>query len=254
MAVNFCHCFSENSQHNQAMYRSSPLFKFASMESGAKDYLFAFKAGKMVLNGKLVSPIKEKRGLIFIQNQDEILHFCWMNRYTDEIEDDLIILPGDAEFIELPQCKTGRAFVLKFRNSTKRLFFWSQEPIAEGDKNKVDFATKINDLIMNQENRLTSQTRVKNSLRELLSSEQGTQKLANLFGNSNKSNPLMRLLSLYSSNMEKMGKKQNSGKDISARNSLTSKSNVELTKSNTRDILNDVQSYQPQIHGEFLLL
>lgn len=39
---------------------------------------------------------------------------------------DLIIFPDDCEFKRVPQCTTGRVYVLKFKAGSKRLFFWMQ--------------------------------------------------------------------------------------------------------------------------------
>ena len=41
-------------------------------------------------------------------------------------QDDLIIFPDDVEFKAVPACTTGRVFVLKFKTSNKRMFFWMQ--------------------------------------------------------------------------------------------------------------------------------
>ena len=48
---------------------------------------------------------------------------------------DFIIFPGDAEMKRVPQCTTGRVFLLKFRDSTtRRFFYWLQEPKEEKDE------------------------------------------------------------------------------------------------------------------------
>lgn len=39
---------------------------------------------------------------------------------------DLIIFPDDVEFKHVPQCTTGRVYVLKFKSSQRKLFFWMQ--------------------------------------------------------------------------------------------------------------------------------
>ena len=49
-------------------------------------------------------------------------------------QDDLIIFPDDVEFKAVPACTTGRVFVLKFKTSNKRMFFWMQEPKADKDE------------------------------------------------------------------------------------------------------------------------
>lgn len=74
------------------------------------------------------------------------MHFCWKDRTTGQLEDDLIIFPDDAEFLKVPQCTSGRVFVLKFKTSPRRLFFWSQEPKDDKDD---EIVSKINDYINN---------------------------------------------------------------------------------------------------------
>jgi 26S proteasome regulatory subunit N13 len=71
---------------------SSALFG-ASTQARSKN-LVEFKAGKMILQGKLVKPDKRK-GLIYVyQSDDSIMHFCWKDRNTGIVEEDLMIFPG----------------------------------------------------------------------------------------------------------------------------------------------------------------
>ena len=108
-------------------------------------YLVEFKAGKMTMNGSTVTPIKRK-GLVYLhQSDDNLMHFCWKDRQTGVTEDDLILFPDDAEFKKVPQCTTGRVFVLKFKTS-KRCFYWMQEPSSDKDD---DFCKKINEYLNN---------------------------------------------------------------------------------------------------------
>jgi hypothetical protein len=39
-----------------------------------------------------------------------------------------MIFPGDAEWKHVPECTTGRVFVLRFKSSDAQMFFWMQEP------------------------------------------------------------------------------------------------------------------------------
>lgn len=95
------------------------------------------------------------------------MHFCWKDRTTGAVEDvshnfililttdptvehqslqDLIIFPDEAEFKKVPQCTTGRVFVLKFKPSSRRFFYWSQEPKDDKDE---EWVNKINEYINN---------------------------------------------------------------------------------------------------------
>lgn len=58
----------------------------------------------------------------------------------------MIIFPDDCEFKKVEQCKDGRVFLLKFKSSNRKLFFWLQEPNAEKDD---DNARRVNELLNN---------------------------------------------------------------------------------------------------------
>lgn len=42
---------------------------------------------------------------------------------------DLIIFPDDCEFKHVPACTTGRVYLLKFKTSNRKFFFWVQVTI-----------------------------------------------------------------------------------------------------------------------------
>lgn len=109
-------------------------------------HLLEFKAGKMTLQGKLVKPDKRKGCIYIYQGDDSIMHFCWKDRTNGAVEEDLMIFPDDIEYKKIPQCTTGRAYLLKFKSSNKKLFFWMQEPDAEKDDQKWK---KLNELLNN---------------------------------------------------------------------------------------------------------
>ncbi|KAL3889213.1 hypothetical protein ACJMK2_001560 [Sinanodonta woodiana] len=108
--------------------------------------LVEFRAGKMYMKGKMVHPDKRKGQVYIYQSEDSLMHFCWKDRTNGNVEDDLIIFPDDVEFKHVTQCTTGRVFVLKFKSSTRKFFFWMQEPKTDKDD---DHCKKVNDFLNN---------------------------------------------------------------------------------------------------------
>lgn len=119
----------------------------ASPTSSASRNLVEFKAGKMEIRDKMVHPIK-RPGLVYLrQSQDDnLMHFCWKDRQTGLLEDDLILFPDDCEFKPVKECTTGRVFVLRMKSSNKKLFFWMQESKSDRDE---EYCKKINELLNN---------------------------------------------------------------------------------------------------------
>ncbi|KAK5895076.1 hypothetical protein CesoFtcFv8_011698 [Champsocephalus esox] len=123
---------------------------FPSLASGSRGssskYLVEFRAGKMTLKGNVVTPDKRKGSVYIQQSDDSLIHFCWKDRTSGNVDDDLIIFPDDCEFKKVSQCTTGRVFVLKFKAGSKRLFFWMQEPKSDKDD---EFCRKVNEYLNN---------------------------------------------------------------------------------------------------------
>ncbi|KAA8582351.1 hypothetical protein FQN60_009091 [Etheostoma spectabile] len=123
---------------------------FPSLVSGSRGssskYLVEFRAGKMTLKGNVVTPDKRKGTVYVQQSDDSLIHFCWKDRTSGNVDDDLIIFPDDCEFKKVSQCTTGRVFVLKFKAGSKRLFFWMQEPKADKDD---EYCRKVNEYLNN---------------------------------------------------------------------------------------------------------
>lgn len=110
--------------------------------------LIEFKAGRMKNADKVVVP-DERKGLIFIR-QDEArdLHFCWKDRRVRGTELDVVVQPGSVEFHRIESCKTGRIYVLKFRHTSRRMFFWMQDPHHELDD---AICARVNELLRSHE-------------------------------------------------------------------------------------------------------
>lgn len=128
---------------------SGPIFGSSSAlggSSGGNRHLVEFRAGRMNLVNKMVHP-DNRKGLVYVyQAEDGLIHFCWKDRTTGNVEDDLIVFPDDCEFKKIDNVKTGRVFLLKFKSSSRRLFFWMQEPKTDKDE---EWCRRINEVINN---------------------------------------------------------------------------------------------------------
>jgi len=113
------------------------------------NHLVQFNAGKLFRDGntKMVKPDNRKGTIYLSISEDSLLHFFWKDRKTNKIEDDLIIFPEEAEFVKVSEANPkDRVYVLKFKSSSQKHFFWIQEPKDDKD---AEFAKKINQAIEN---------------------------------------------------------------------------------------------------------
>eukprot|EP00111_Clytia_hemisphaerica_P008889 TCONS_00025966-protein len=117
-----------------------------SASLGSSKYLVEFRAGKMNMRGTTVTPDKRKGQVYIHQSEDSLMHFCWKDRTTGNVEDDLIIFPDDIEFKRVTQCTTGRVYILKFKSSSRKFFFWLQEPKTDKDE---EHCKKVNEMLNN---------------------------------------------------------------------------------------------------------
>jgi 26S proteasome regulatory subunit N13 len=102
--------------------------------------ILAFKAGRAFRREgtNIVEPSIDKGAIVIERGDDELLHFMWKNRESEEAEEarpswslcnlwlilfqDLILFPTDASFVSVPQAGGGRVYVLKFSSSDQRHF------------------------------------------------------------------------------------------------------------------------------------
>jgi hypothetical protein len=97
-----------------------------------QEIMLEFRAGKMALQGRRVVP-DARKGLVRIARGDEgLIHFQWLDRNQNTVEDDQIVFPDEALFEKVNQ-SSDRVYILKFNSDDRKLFFWMQEPRAEGD-------------------------------------------------------------------------------------------------------------------------
>ena len=89
-----------------------------------------------------------RRGTLRVLMQDSLLHIQWLTRPGGQLEtaNDIIVFPNDAVWERVPECKTGRVYLLRLKQSNKKRFFWMQEP---SDAKDEEWAKQINQHINN---------------------------------------------------------------------------------------------------------
>lgn len=167
----------------------------------SQDNLVEFKAGRCKLepgsgSSKRIVVAEKEKGLVFIkQSNDNLMHFCWKNRESGALVDDLIIFPGDTEFKEVRGCPNGQVFMLKFKSSEERRLFWLQDSSVEGD-----IVRKVNDMLNKPPPQRSTPARERNTtgggLSNISASDTGFQDLGALGGLDQ--NQLMQLLQFMS--------------------------------------------------------
>nr|AFK36183.1 unknown [Medicago truncatula] len=108
-----------------------------------QETLLEFRAGKMSLEGKRVVP-DARKGLVRIARGEEgLVHFQWLDRTLNVVEDDQIIFPNEAIFEQVNQT-SGRVYILKFNSDDRKFFFWMQESNADNDS---QLCSSVNDYL-----------------------------------------------------------------------------------------------------------
>lgn len=139
------HTHTDTYTHTDAPYTHTRMPDSTPEDDGT---LIEFKAGRMKNADKVVVP-DERKGLIFIrQDESQNLHFCWKDRRVRGTELDVVVQPGSVEFHRIESCKTGRIYVLKFRHTSRRMFFWMQDPHHELDD---AICARVNELLRSHE-------------------------------------------------------------------------------------------------------
>lgn len=87
---------------------------------------------------KMVTPRAGAGKITVTRNPEEAyLNFSWDPRDGFKPPNELkpfLLIPGDAQWVHVKQCTTGRVFALKFQSSEKREFFWMQSKTNAQDK------------------------------------------------------------------------------------------------------------------------
>ncbi|KAG9457309.1 hypothetical protein H6P81_001817 [Aristolochia fimbriata] len=91
-----------------------------------QEVLYEFRAGKMIIEGTRVVP-DTRKGLVRIGKGEEgLIHFQWLERGQNVVEDDQIVFPDEAVFEKVSQ-SSDRVYILKFNTDSRKCFFWMQE-------------------------------------------------------------------------------------------------------------------------------
>lgn len=121
--------------------------------SSGNNALVEFKAGKMLLTGpnsagKFSCTADKRKGSVsLVSTPDQLVRFRWTDRSSGNVEDDRIIMPGDATFKSVNTGKgDDRVYILKLNSGGPHLMYWLQDKSNEKDKENVD---KLNDLMTN---------------------------------------------------------------------------------------------------------
>ncbi|XP_039968344.1 proteasomal ubiquitin receptor ADRM1 homolog [Bactrocera neohumeralis] len=183
--------------------------------------LVEFRAGRMNMIGKMVHP-DARKGLVYLtQSEDGLMHFCWKDRTTGKVEDDLIVFPDDFEFKRVEQCKTGRVYVLKFKSSSRRMFFWMQEPKIEKDD---ELCRRVNELMNNPPSQQRNNS--DNGDLQYMLNNMSQQQLMQLFGGVGQMGGLTSLLGSMNRSENSSRTPARSGSSNTASNLLTPESNT----------------------------
>ncbi|KAE8985107.1 hypothetical protein PF010_g21176 [Phytophthora fragariae] len=125
---------------------------FGAPSTAGRNELVSFNAGTMTVkpsaNGKfLVTPQLEKGKVCLSRGDDQLLHFQWVDRQTGASPEDFIIFPDDAHFAKVDTGRPeDRVYILQYKNSSRRFFFWMQNKDASRDEELVK---KVNDCMNN---------------------------------------------------------------------------------------------------------
>ncbi|KAG5552411.1 hypothetical protein RHGRI_010477 [Rhododendron griersonianum] len=102
-----------------------------------QEIFMEFRAGRMIMEGKRVVPDPHKGLVRMGRGEEGLVHFQWLDRTRNVVEDDQIVFPEEAVFEKVTQA-SGRIYILKFNTDDRKFFFWMQEPNPEGDSQLCD--------------------------------------------------------------------------------------------------------------------
>jgi hypothetical protein len=100
----------------------------------------SWKAGKLNWDGRMVTADPRKGTLALTTSDDGLKHVTWTERNPNKTnasaEEDLIVME-DAYLQKIPECTTGRAYVMRYTSSDRKFLIWMQEPDATKDDERI---------------------------------------------------------------------------------------------------------------------
>jgi len=102
-----------------------------------------FKAGRCVREESSNQVTPEKRvGVVTVKkNQDGLLQFAWKDKATGTVAEELTLIPEDAVFRKVEE-SNGRVYLLEFKTSTRKFFYWMQDKSSEKDEENCQLVNK----------------------------------------------------------------------------------------------------------------
>lgn len=96
----------------------------------------SWRAGKLSWDGRMVTADARKGTFSLTTEDDGLKHVKWTERNPSKSnaqpEEDLIVME-DAYLQKIPECTTGRAYVMRYTSSDRKFLIWMQEPDATKD-------------------------------------------------------------------------------------------------------------------------
>lgn len=99
----------------------------------------------MTKENGIVKP-DERKGKVQLFREDQLLHFQWVLRNDNKVEDDFILFPDEAKFKRVEKVTNSKVFYLDF--GTRQNFYWLQE--FKNDEEATEIVNKVNSVLNNQ--------------------------------------------------------------------------------------------------------
>lgn len=89
----------------------------------------------------------DRKGKVQIIKEDQLIHFQWVLRGDNKVEDDFILFPDEAKFKRVEKVTNSKVFYLDF--GTRQNFYWLQE--FKNDQEAEEIVNKVNVHLNNQQ-------------------------------------------------------------------------------------------------------